>query len=263
MMGDRFVVSDPWGALGRFTAARIALGRAGHSVPTRELLAFRLDHARARDAVHAPLDVAAFSDGLRREGFEVLCVESAAPDRETYLRRPDFGRRLSSASQGSLAARAAHEATGYDATFVVADGLSALAVERNALPLLRLAAGRLRELGWKLGPVVVAVQGRVALGDEIGRLLGAEQVALLIGERPGLSAADSLGVYLTYRPRLGRTDAERNCISNVRPEGFGWGEAAEALVYLMTEARRRKLTGVALKDDRPSADRLFSEGRQE
>ncbi|MBI5440464.1 MAG: ethanolamine ammonia-lyase subunit EutC [Deltaproteobacteria bacterium] len=254
---DDFVTSDPWRALRRFTAARIALGRAGHALPTRELLDFQLAHARARDAVHLPFEAEALGDELRRDGFDVLCVDSAAGTREVYLRRPDLGRRLDPASRKLLEGRASPG--GCDAAFVLADGLSPLAVHRNAGALLRAAAGRLSGLGWRIAPVVVARQGRVALGDEIGALLRSELVAVLFGERPGLSAADSLGIYLTYGPRPGRTDAERNCISNVRPEGLGYEEAADALVYLMTEARRRRLTGIALKDERLQGPALSEE----
>jgi ethanolamine ammonia-lyase small subunit len=193
---------------------------------------------------------------LEANDFEVIRVESAAPVPEAYLRRPDLGRRLSETSRERLKQRAASRSEAYDAAFIVADGLSALAVHRNALPLLTLAARRLSDLGWRLGPVVVASGARVALGDEIGQLLHAEQVAILIGERPGLSAPDSLGVYLTYAPRLGRTDSERNCISNVRPEGLSYEAAADTLLYLMCEAKHRKLTGVRLKDDRATGAAL-------
>jgi ethanolamine ammonia-lyase small subunit len=249
-MSGELVTEDPWGALRRFTNARIALGHCGHSLPTREVLAFRLAHARARDAVRASFDAADLAERLTAGGFEVLHVESAASSREVYLRRPDLGRRLSEPSRLLLEEQAGSQAEEYDAAFVVADGLSAVAVHRNAPPLLAGVGTRLSELGWRLAPVVIAAGGRVALGDEIGLLLRAEQVAILIGERPGLTAADSLSVYLTYGPRPGRTDAERNCVSNIRPEGLGYHAAGETLLYLMTEARRRRLTGIALKDDR-------------
>jgi ethanolamine ammonia-lyase small subunit len=251
---DPAVAPSPWRALRRFTNARIALGRAGDSLPTSEMLAFQLDHARARDAVHAPFDSAGLAAQARALGFKALEVRSAAESREVYLRRPDLGRRLSDSSRRELERRG--EGAGYDAAFVIADGLSALAAQRHALPLLRLAADALAGLGWRLAPLVLATQGRVALGDEIGQLLRAEQVAVLIGERPGLSAADSLGIYLTYGPRPGRSDAERNCISNIHARGLSYETARQTLLYLMSEARRLRLSGVALKDDRSEADAL-------
>jgi ethanolamine ammonia-lyase small subunit len=217
--------------LKRFTPARVALGRSGHSLPTSELLRFQLDHARARDAVYEELD----SGSL---GLEHVLVRSAARDRGEFLRRPDLGRRLAT---GELVR------DDYDAAIVIADGLSATAVHHHAVGVI----GALMPLldGWKLAPIVVALQARVALGDEIGAALGARMVAVLIGERPGLTSPDSLGIYLTWDPRPGRVDAERNCISNVRAEGISYELAAHKLHFLMSEARQRKLTGVALKDE--------------
>jgi ethanolamine ammonia-lyase small subunit len=241
---NRFVAPDPWQALRRFTRARIALGRTGHGLPTEALLAFELSHAKARDAVHHPLEIEPLRSAFEGAGFATLDAHSAAGDRAQYLRRPDLGRRLSPESRGALERARADSP---ELTFVVADGLSAFAVANHALPLLVAARERLE--GWRIGPVVLARQARVALGDEIGEVLGATLVAVLIGERPGLSSPDSLGIYLTYGPRVGRTDAERNCISNVRPEGLGYAQAAHKLHYLLTQARRLALTGVALKDD--------------
>ncbi|MFO1195870.1 MAG: ethanolamine ammonia-lyase subunit EutC [Burkholderiaceae bacterium] len=236
---------DPWHALRRYTAARIALGRAGASLPTAPMLEFQLAHAQARDAVHLPFDATAIAGALERLGLAYLRVRSAAPARESYLRRPDLGRRLDDASREAL--RAAHGV--FDAALVIADGLSPLAAHRHAVPLLALAREALAARGWRVAPVVIAEQSRVALGDEIGEALGAGIVAVLIGERPGLSSPDSLGVYLTFEPRRGRADAQRNCISNVRPEGLPIVRAAHTLVHLMLEARTRGLTGVQLKDD--------------
>lgn len=248
---------DPWQRLRRLTPARIALGRAGMSLPTDAHLGFQLAHARARDAVHASLDAAALAARIADRGRVVIEVASRAADRVTYLQRPDLGRRLDEPSARLLGrrkggARAAGRGQGarYDAAFVIADGLSALAVERNAPPLLEAITGRLEREGWALAPVVVATQARVAIGDEIGALIGAAQVAVLIGERPGLSAPDSLGVYLTWGPRVGRLDSDRNCISNIRDGGLAIEDAAATLAYLMSEARVRRLTGVALKDER-------------
>jgi ethanolamine ammonia-lyase small subunit len=234
---------DPWDALRRFTNARIALGRAGSSLPTAPLLAFQLAHAQARDAVHEPLDVQALSEALKHAGFDTLKAASAAPDRDHYLRRPDLGRRLCDESAAHLAQQHAGDC---DVVFVIADGLSAFAAQRHAVPLLTKLRTTLD--GWNIAPVVIATQARVALGDCIGELMRAKMVVVMIGERPGLSSPDSLGLYVTYAPRTGRSDAERNCISNVRPEGLPYDAAAFKLHWLMNEARRMKLTGVALKD---------------
>ncbi len=250
------VLTDPWAGLRRFTRARIALGRAGQSLPTNAALAFALAHARARDAVHAELDVGAITRGLDSMGLPHLALHSAARDRPEYLRRPDFGRRLDA---GSIAMLAAHRdmagaGAAADVLFVLADGLSALAVERHALPTLAAVLPLLP--GWRLAPVVVARQARVALGDEIGGLLGARFVVIMIGERPGLSSPDSLGLYVTRAPRPGLTDAERNCISNIGPQGLQPEAAAHKLAWLLHEAARLGQTGVLLKDGSDEAPRL-------
>jgi ethanolamine ammonia-lyase small subunit len=242
------VSADPWAKLRQVSGARIALGRAGGSLPTAPLLEFQLAHARARDAVHLLFDAEGVQRQLQARGHAVRRVHSEAASRTDYLRRPDLGRRLDPPSRAALAESAAGGGSGFDAAFVIADGLSPLAIHRHAVAVIDLAWQALVQAGWRLAPVIVAEQSRVALGDEIGTLLAAEQVAILIGERPGLSAADSLGIYLTYAPRVGSTDAERNCISNIRPEGLGYQEAAQTLVRLMTRARRCRLTGVGLKD---------------
>jgi ethanolamine ammonia-lyase small subunit len=250
MDGDRmskdFLEKNPWSGLRQFTNARIALGRAGNSLPTEPLLAFNLSHAQARDAVHQPLDAESLHVQLRAQGFATLDVHSAAPDRQHYLRRPDLGRRLADDSREALELeQAAIEPP--DVVFVIADGLSAFAASKQSIPLLHAVCPKLTD--WKIGPVVVARQARVALGDEIGELLSAKLVVMLIGERPGLSSPDSLGIYLTYAPKVGCSDAQRNCISNVRPEGLSYAGAAHKLHYLLTHARRLGLTGVGLKDD--------------
>lgn len=239
------VEADPWMQLRRLTQARIALGRTGSSLPTRALLEFGVAHAQARDAVHAPLAAAELLMQLRQDGFEALQVHSDAGDRQQYLRRPDYGRRLNASSRAALQTHAPTEP--HDVVFVIGDGLSAYAPMQHALPVLHVL--RLLLDGWSLGPVVVAEQARVALGDEIGALLRARQLVMLIGERPGLSSPDSLGLYLTHEPRIGRTDAERNCISNVRPAGLGYEAAARKLCYLMSGARTLGRSGVSLKDD--------------
>jgi ethanolamine ammonia-lyase small subunit len=203
------------------------------------MLDFQLAHAKARDAVHTPLDTAAMTRAVQPNPSVI--VHSRAPDRVTYLRRPDLGRVLDPAAELPDGP--------WDAVFVVGDGLSPIAVQRHAPPLLRDCLVRLA--GWSIAPIVIATQARVALGDDIGARLNARLCAVLIGERPGLSVADSLGVYLTYQPRPGRLDSERNCISNIHPDGLSYQAAADMLVWLMTEARHRKLTGVDLKADRP------------
>jgi ethanolamine ammonia-lyase small subunit len=230
-------------ALQRHTPARVGLQRAGSAIGTSDQLQFQLDHALARDAVHARLNVAQLTDGIVALGLRGVELRSAVDEgpgeRQTYLRRPDLGRRLSAPSAGALLALA----TQPDVVFVIADGLSALAVDRHALPLLEAALPRMTG---SIGPVCVVSQGRVAIGDEIGSLLGARVAIVLIGERPGLSAADSLGVYLTWDPRVGRTDAERNCISNVRAGGLGYAEAADRIAQYVESARRLGASGVAL-----------------
>lgn len=236
---------DPWIALRRFTGARIALGRSGVSLPTKAVLEFGLAHAQARDAVHLPLEPEELIAQLTEAGIEHALVHSSAPDRSSYLRRPDLGRRLDQESRERLQGL---RGTGRpDVVFVIADGLSSSAVANHAVRLLREVVALLGD--WCLAPVIVAVQSRVALGDEIGEILGAEQVVMLIGERPGLSSPDSLGVYLTYAPRVGRNDSERNCISNVRPEGLNYGAAARRLAWLLDAARQLKLSGIHLKDE--------------
>ena len=237
---------DRWAALAALTPARIALGRAGASLPTREVLAFALDHARARDAVHIPFDAADVARQLEARGFETLEVDSAAADRPTYLRRPDLGRRLAPESRARLESLPKADV---DVQMIVADGLSSTAVHAHAAPLLEALGQHAKSQSWRLGPVVLAHQARVALGDEIGELTGARLVILLVGERPGLSAADSLGAYLTFAPRIGRTDAERNCISNIRPAGLDYEAAAHRIAWHVGESLRRGYSGIALKDE--------------
>lgn len=244
------VLPAAWDGLRRFTDARIALGRAGHSQPTAAHLAFQLAHAQARDAVHLPLDVPGMSDALQALGLDVLPLHSAAPDRATYLQRPDLGRQLDAASQAVLAQRST--AGPVDLAFVVADGLSALGVMQNAAPLLQHLLALLRSdahQAWTLAPVALVEQGRVAVGDPIGSALRARMVVVLIGERPGLSSPDSLGVYFTWAPRVGLTDAQRNCISNVRDAGLAPERAARTLHMLLSRSRALMLSGLALKDE--------------
>ncbi len=246
------VPADPWAALRRHTPARIALGRSGGSLPTAELLRFSAAHARARDAVHVPLDTEAVTRDLAALGFAPLQVASEAATREEYLRRPDLGRRLRSDDTQRLRDASSGPA---DLAVVLGDGLSALAVMQHAPAVLAALRDALsadpQPLRW--APVVVARQARVALADPIGAALQARVVLILLGERPGLSAADSLGAYLTHDPMPGRTDAERNCVSNIRPQGLAPAAAGRRLAWLLRESLRRRLSGIALKDDSATA----------
>jgi ethanolamine ammonia-lyase small subunit len=236
--------ADSWAALRSLTPARLALGRAGASLPTGEVLRFDWDHAQARDAVQLRLDVDVLEQEIAALGLATLRVASRATDRSNYLMRPDLGRRLDPGDAQALDRAAG---SGCDLALVVGDGLSSLAVQRHATAVLGQIIG-MAPPDWRLSPVVVATQARVALGDEIGERLRAQMAAILIGERPGLSSPDSLGIYLTWQPRVGRSDAERNCISNIRPEGLSHAQAAHKLIWLCQQARRLKLSGVALKD---------------
>jgi ethanolamine ammonia-lyase small subunit len=242
--------TDPLAALRAFTPARIGLGRSGSSLPTREVLGFAMAHALARDAVHAAFDADAIATALRGLGLQAVTCDSAASSRQVYLRRPDLGRSLSDASREALEALGPAAA---DLALVIADGLSARAVHDHAIPFAAALLPLLAAAGVSVGPAVVAREARVALGDEIGEKLGVRAVAMLIGERPGLSAPDSLGLYLTFAPRPGRSDAERNCISNIRTAGLSYVEAAHKAAWLIHEALRRGLTGVDLKDESEAA----------
>jgi ethanolamine ammonia-lyase small subunit len=229
--------------LRELTPARVALGRTGVSLPTRARLDFDRCLAMARDAVHARLQVSALAGEIESAfQHEVLRLHSAAGDRAEYLQRPDLGRRLDDASRAILTEQPTDPV---DLALIVADGLSALAVERHVAPLLREILPKVE--GWRVAPICVVEQGRVAIGDEIGRTLNAQIAVMLIGERPGLSSPDSLGAYITWEPRPGRVDAERNCISNIRAEGLSYAQAATQLSVILSEARRLRLTGVALK----------------
>ena len=249
------VNSNPWRQLRQFTDARIGLGRAGISLPTQELLNFQLCHAQAIDAVHCPLNVAKLQSDLVAAGIidlsdEAPSLESLASDRGTYLQRPDLGRLLSGASRDFLAARFTSKVGAYDLAIVVVDGLSSFAVQTNAVQMLveLHAALETSAVGLRLSPPVIFEQGRVAIGDDIGDVLSAKAVLVLVGERPGLSSPDSLGAYLTWQPHRGRKDSDRNCISNIRPAGLSYSNASQRLRYLIREAFRRQLSGVALKD---------------
>ncbi|UCF52167.1 MAG: ethanolamine ammonia-lyase subunit EutC [Bradyrhizobium sp.] len=250
-MSDPAVPRRPTLDLRSLTPARVALGRSCASVPTRALLDFTLDHARARDAVHAAFDAPLLAAELRALGLVVTEARSQAADRRDYLRRPDLGRRLDSGSVQLLAQQAANPCR---LAIVIGDGLSAAAVHAHAVELVKHLLPLLTEGDEvAIGHAVVASGARVALGDEIGAILGARMVVTLIGERPGLSAPDSLGAYLTFAPQPGRTDAERNCVSNIHKAGLSYDEAAFKIAWLLREGLARQTTGVALKDE--SADR--------
>ena len=240
---------DAWQSLRSLTAARIALGRTGGSLPTRELLAFGTAHAEARDAVHAPLDENRLVAALEPFVGPVLRLTTDVVDRAEYLRRPDLGRRLSTASRQQVR-NVVRPTEDFDLAVVVADGLSAPAVVQHAPDLLATLCQRLTAEGWRIAPVVLIRSGRVAVADEVGELLQARMALVLLGERPGLGTADSLGAYFVHGPRVGRTDAERNCVSNIRPGGLPLAQAADTLHYLLTSSRTRRLSGVALKDER-------------
>ena len=239
-----------WADLRRLTAARIGLKRSGASLATQPLLEFQLAHARARDAVHAPLDVARLHGDIAALGVPALDVASAVSDKQSYLMRPDLGRQLAPAAVATLSPLAG----AYDVVFVVSDGLSASAVQSHAAPLLAAVLPDLRTQGLRIAPLVMARYGRVAIGDAIAAELGADYAVVLIGERPGLSAPDSMGAYLTWRPGAQTTDADRNCISNIRPDGIGYADAAFKLAHLLAAMRTQKLSGVQLKD---LSDRLL------
>jgi ethanolamine ammonia-lyase small subunit len=227
-----------------FTPARVSLGRSGHSLPTHEMLNLQLAHARARQAVHSALDFRLLEMELAPIIGETILVHSAAADRVIYLRRPDLGRKLTDQSRALLVSRKAR----FDAALVIADGLSALAVQLHAARMIEALLARLDPADWSFSPVIAVEQGRVAIGDEIGFCLGAAMSVIFIGERPGLSSSDSLGAYLTWNPRPGLTDAERNCISNIRTEGLSYTLAAHRLAFLMNEAKRVKLSGIGLSE---------------
>lgn len=236
---------ETWTGLRRLTPARIGLERSGASLATGPLLDFQLAHARARDAVHEPLDVQRLASELTALASPVIDVVSNAESRQLYLMRPDLGRQLAPDAQATLA----QHSGAYDVAFIIADGLSARAVQMHAQPTLAGVLPALQKEHWRIAPPVVVRYGRVAIGDVIARMLGAECVAVLIGERPGLSAPDSMGAYLTWQPAAQTTDAQRNCISNIRPEGIGYAEAAFKLAHLLRAMRSQRRSGVQLKDD--------------
>ncbi|MDX1808401.1 MAG: ethanolamine ammonia-lyase subunit EutC [Sulfurospirillaceae bacterium] len=245
------IIENPWAELRKYTDARIGLGRAGVSIPTSHMLDFTLAHAKAQDAVHEPLDVQEIVTQLQGDDLAApLLLHSQAIDRDTYLKRPDLGRRLDVLSCEKLQEFQKHHDDSYDLSIVIADGLSSIAIKNHAANFIKLLKSALAKdsQDWKLAPLMIVQQGRVAIADEIGAILGARTTLILIGERPGLSSPDSLGLYLTWNPKVGTTDAGRNCISNVRHEGLSYEKAVQKAMYLLKESRRLQLSGVNLKD---------------
>lgn len=242
-MSQEIVQQDPWASLKAYTTARIALGRTGTAIPLKEVLNFRLAHAHARDAVYSSLEVNTLLEQLQPFHLPVLLLHSKAVDRHAYLQRPDLGRQLDAESIALL------KAAGQDVAIILADGLSATAINTHTKPLLDILIPLLKSAGISIAPISIIQQGRVASGDEVGALLHAKVTLMLIGERPGLSAADSMGAYITYGPKPGITDEARNCISNIRAEGLLYQPAAEKIFYLLKEALKLQLTGIHLKDN--------------
>jgi ethanolamine ammonia-lyase small subunit len=239
-------IDDPLNILKEFTAARIAIGRTGASIPLKQSLAFKLAHAHARDAVYSELDIDGLTANLQQFELPVLHLHSRAAYREQYLQRPDLGRQL---NEGSISQLTDQTTSGVDIVIMIADGLSAAAVNSNAVGLLKILIPQLQTAGLKLAPICLIKQGRMAIADDTGIYLNARLSIILIGERPGLSSADSMGAYLTFGPRPGLTDESRNCISNIRPHGLTFRPAAKKIFYLVQEAFKRKLSGVGLKDN--------------
>lgn len=243
-------MNDSWHTLRRFTQARIAQGHAGPCLPTAALLDFQLAHALARDAIHQSWDIDGFAQAVKQLGLEALCLTTQIADRVQYLQRPDLGRCLDEASRQTLLG---HRHSEVDVALIISNGLSSIAVQRHGPALLQAIMAAYQNIPLRCGPICLVPNARVALADQVGELLNARLSLIVVGERPGLSAADSLGIYLTYAPRVGKTDAERNCISNIRPpEGLSYQAAAAKLAYLSDEALQRSVSGVALKDDMPN-----------
>jgi ethanolamine ammonia-lyase small subunit len=246
---------DAWKALQNATPARIALGRAGGSLPTHHWLAFKASCAMARDAVHKGFDVHELDRAITSLGCETILLNTAVDNRQVYLKRPDLGRRLDAASEARLQTVTAASSL-CDLCIIVSDGLSSLAAERQVPPLLARLLPRLDNNGWRLAPIVIVPYGRVALQDQIGELLGVSVALMLVGERPGLCSSDSLSAYLVHSPRQGNHDASRNCVSNIRPDGLSFDSAVDTILYLLTEMRRRGVSGIELKDQRSATERM-------
>lgn len=252
---EHVLEEDNWKELKAFTDARIALGHTGASLPTKEMLKFTLAHASARDSVHQPFNKQRIAKQLDKMGLQNIQVQSMASNRHIYLTRPDYGRMLSESSRKTLISLS-KEPT--DITLVIADGLSSKAIHRNAIPLIEQLLPYFNQLDMKLAPVILAEQSRVALGDEIGYRMQSKFVMMLIGERPGLTSPDSLSIYLTYKPQNGRLESERNCISNIRPEGLFYDKAAFKAAWLIEHALAKECTGIELKDNSDNPETYLS-----
>lgn len=239
-------IPDAWESLKAFTSARIALGRTGVATPLKEVLDFRMCHAHARDAVYSSLEIDKLEEALQQFQLPIILVTSKASDRKGYLQRPDLGRNLDDASTNNLKNESSYSV---DVVIIIADGLSATAINKHAVQLLKKLIPYLKQSILTIAPIVIAQQGRVAIADEIGSLLNAKLSLILIGERPGLSSPDSMGAYITYNPSSGTTDESRNCVSNIRPEGLGYELAAEKIATLIKASLQLKLSGILLKDD--------------
>jgi len=240
---------DEWEKLKQFTDARIALGRAGCSIPTSALLEFQLSHAQAKDAVYKEMDVSCLSEQLQQRQLQSLHIQSNASNKEIYLKRPDLGRQLSNQSRDSLIKEYAKEPQQYDVCIVVGDGLSAQAIEANAIPLIASLSEYIQQENWTLAPIVLATGSRVALGDEVAEIFKTPMLVMLIGERPGLSSPDSMGIYYTWNAHTGCLDSKRNCISNIRPAGLSIPVATQRLMALMKKSKQIGMSGVNLKDE--------------
>jgi ethanolamine ammonia-lyase small subunit len=241
---SQIIIHDNWEALREFTDARIALGRAGSSIPIQKELEFKLAHAHARDAVYSNMDIESLINGLQRFDVPILTLKSLVSTRQVYLQRPDLGRLLDKESEKKVGEFSSPN----DLALIIADGLSATAINNNLLALLGILLPGLHSAGLKPGPVSIVKQGRVAIGDPVAYGLQSKIALMLIGERPGLSAADSIGAYITYDPKPGLTDESRNCVSNIRPRGLSFEKASAKIIYIIMEAMKRKLSGTSLKD---------------
>ncbi|RSD30127.1 ethanolamine ammonia-lyase subunit EutC [Vibrio pectenicida] len=252
------VIANPWQTLRQFTSARIALGRAGNSIPTHEMLAFQLDHARARDAVHRVLNIDQIIEELCAQKQIIehtpdlpIVVNSKASNRLMYLQRPDLGRQLDEISWQKINDYQANTVRSYDLSIVITDGLSSTAIQNHAVHIVNQLVALLsadNKHDWSLAPITIVKQGRVACGDDVGEGYKAKITLILIGERPGLISPDSMGLYITWNPIRGKQDSSRNCISNIRPEGLNYQEACQKAYYLLSESLQRQISGIDLKD---------------
>jgi ethanolamine ammonia-lyase small subunit len=245
---SQLTIADPWHSLKQFTSARIALGHAGSSLPTKANLDFQLAHALAKDAVNLPLDFGKLEQALNVQGYKTLSLQTQAETHQIYLQRPDKGRLLDLPSIESIQ-HIAQQIEPPDVAVIVADGLSSNAIEKHAVPILKLLIPQLCSSGYSLSPISLVKYGRVAIGDHISELFSARMCIVLIGERPGLSSPDSMGIYFTYQAKVGSTDADRNCISNIHKNGLSYEQALEKLLFLITEADRLQFSGIRLKDE--------------